>query len=72
MVVVPTVAEPWPFPATSAEAATLSCCGVLLSSLPDSEDAPDADVVVISVEELGKIMAWFGFTPRLTALTRCL
>ena len=41
-------------------------------SLPDSEDAPDGDVVVTSVEELGIMIAWFGFTPRRTARTRCL
>ena len=45
--------------------------GLLGGSLPDSEDAPDAEVVA-SVEELGKMMAWFNFTPRRTALTRCL
>ena len=41
-------------------------------SLPDSDDAPDGDVVVTSVEELGIMIAWLGFTPRRTARTRCL
>ena len=40
--------------------------------MPDSDDAPDGDVVVTSVEELGIMIAWLGFTPRRTARTRCL
>ena len=57
------------------------CCGCICcpeaaweggESLPDSDDAPDGEVVVTSVEELRFMIAWFGFTPRRTARARCL